>query len=339
RQNKVIQSTDLDALSSKYSCVKKGYLDDEYIDTIVAGLKAGLTGNSNSSGVSSQFDKGKKSPIINRGTYIRHNAMDQLVEGFLKTTETVLQIISLGSGSDTRPFKLLSDSRFNNVDSKLKVQKLVYHEIDFEESSRKKASTIKNDEKLSKIIGLNQNSQIANTKDYETHTDNYHLYGFDLRSISADTQIGDILPFVVTSGSIEDGISVQTLIISECCLCYLEPKKNSEILNFFSNNFHSSNLGIILYEPMGSNDNFGSVMVENLASRGISLPTLMKYRTIEDQLERFKQLQFKSVWVSNVEEIWYNWISDDTMSKIKKLEFLDEVEEFNLLLNHYCFVW
>lgn len=35
RKDRIVQSTDLDALSSKYSAFKKGYLEDQYLESIV----------------------------------------------------------------------------------------------------------------------------------------------------------------------------------------------------------------------------------------------------------------------------------------------------------------
>lgn len=49
RQNQIIQSTDDDALYSRLSCIKAGYLQDPYSQAFVT------------------VDPGRKMPIINRG--------------------------------------------------------------------------------------------------------------------------------------------------------------------------------------------------------------------------------------------------------------------------------
>lgn len=38
RKDKIVQSTDYDALSSKYSAFKKGYLKDQYLESIVSSV-------------------------------------------------------------------------------------------------------------------------------------------------------------------------------------------------------------------------------------------------------------------------------------------------------------
>lgn len=83
RKDKVVQSTDGDALSSKYSAVQKGYLQDEFIDLFVAGSKqaAAQQGPGSARKVVAQFQP--KLPLINRGTFVRHHAIDVLVDRFL----------------------------------------------------------------------------------------------------------------------------------------------------------------------------------------------------------------------------------------------------------------
>lgn len=61
RRDKIIQSTDIDALSSRYSAVCKGYLRDPYIETMVRSVKTGMA----RSITPTTFIP--KLPLINRG--------------------------------------------------------------------------------------------------------------------------------------------------------------------------------------------------------------------------------------------------------------------------------
>lgn len=65
RKDKIIQSTDIDALSSKYSAYLKGYIHDPYLQAIVDGQKQQSTSRDN---VSSSFVP--KFPVINIGMSI-----------------------------------------------------------------------------------------------------------------------------------------------------------------------------------------------------------------------------------------------------------------------------
>lgn len=93
-----IRQTDLDASTSRLSAVKAKYMEDPFIHLLVPRA----------------FAVQPRPPLIHVGTYIRSEAIDRLVEGWLRidTGETKKQIICLGAGSDTR-FWRLSVSSFS----------------------------------------------------------------------------------------------------------------------------------------------------------------------------------------------------------------------------------
>jgi [phosphatase 2A protein]-leucine-carboxy methyltransferase len=315
RKDKVVQSTDGDALSSKYSAVQKGYLQDEFIDLFVAGSKqaAAQQGPGSARKVVAQFQP--KLPLINLGTFVRHHAIDVLVDRFLaaKKPGQRVQIISLGAGSDTRPFSLWSSKPENR-------DEILYHEIDFAVSVERKRDIIMQDSTLRELVGAQEYDKTTGM-----HTQRYHLHGIDLRSIGP----GFVLP-----GS---DPSLATLIISECCLCYLEPDQAKQVIFWITSEFTNST--IVMYEPLSGQDQFGQVMIENLASRGISIPSMTKFPSLESQIERFKAAGYTEVLATSMDVIHDEWLSPEEQQRIHGLEFLDEREELLLLLKHYCVVW
>ena len=111
-------------------------------------------------------------------------------------------------------------------------------------------------------------------------------------------------------------------------------------------------LGILLYEPIGADDPFGQMMVENLAARGIVMPTVQKYKTLEDQKMRLRELGFcgdvrgdgdgdvrGGVEAITVESVWEKWVDAEEKQRVDRLEGLDEVEEWVLLARHYAVAW
>ena len=132
-----------------------------------------------------------------------------------------------------------------------------------------------------------------------------------------------------------------TLIISECCLCYLEVDVARDVLMWFTNRIPS--LGVVLYEPVGVDDAFGHMMVENLAARGIIMPTVQRYKSLDHQLERLRELNFGGegggLDGSTIERIWEKWITPKERERVDGLEGLDEVEEWQMLARHYAVVW
>ncbi|KAK9240657.1 S-adenosyl-L-methionine-dependent methyltransferase [Lipomyces kononenkoae] len=366
-RNKVIQDTDGDALVSKVAAEKAGYYHDPL-------LKLFLPSKIDAADV-------HKLPPFNRGTYVRVMAVSKLIDRFLAVpSETKKQIISLGAGSDTRPFYLLPQYGSN----------LTYHELDFAVSARRKAELIAKHDVLKNAIpghieydihtpeipprqrrwsssrlyvssrepalqsgsgphqlptgstGINthahprnSSSSAAGPHGFETplKSPSYYIHGVDLRHLITPTSVQ--LPGI--------DFSLPTLIVSECCLCYLETDESDAVLaaliRAFTGPSASNQLGIVSYEPFSSDDQFGKVMVHNLALRGISIPTMMAFPTLQSQVSRLRGLGFKATAAGDLKYVHDTWVSGDEMHKINSLEILDELEEFDLLVSHYGIYW
>ncbi|KAK3398534.1 S-adenosyl-L-methionine-dependent methyltransferase [Sordaria brevicollis] len=139
--------------------------------------------------------------------------------------------------------------------------------------------------------------------------------------------------------------NLPTLLISECCLCYLQHSAASSIISFFTTTIQSS-LGIVIYEPIKPDDAFGKMMVSNLAAREIKMPTLEVYKEAEDQERRLWEAGFGKdgekgggVKSKTIEQIWEEWTSQEEKERVDALGGLDEVEEWQLLAGHYIVVW
>ncbi|KAL1632127.1 carboxy methyl transferase for protein phosphatase 2A [Neofusicoccum ribis] len=259
------------------------------------------------------------------GTYVRTTAIDRLVERFLATSpDQPKQIVSLGAGSDTRFFRILSTRSS---------APLVYHEIDFPANTRQKISAIKRTPTLLSVITshLANPAEVTISDDFTSlHSPVYNVHPLDLRSLASKP------PEAESSASLPELPNISpttpTLILSECCLIYLPPDDaDSIVANLTARLIPAPTpLSIILYEPIKPNDSFGKVMISNLARRGIVLQTLKKYSSLYRQCERLKRSGFASGQAAaEVDFIWKNWITDVDMAEIDKKveEHLDEVEE------------
>lgn len=256
----------------------------------------------------------KRYPIINRGTYVRTKAVDKLVALFLESEpQQRKQIVSLGAGSDTRFFRfwkqgLLHSSGVN------------YHELDFEANVNQKRHMTRTSPGLSDHV-----------KQAEKAGSLYSLHAIDLRDLTKKSPppIPGLDP------------ELPTLILSECCLCYLPPDLASSVLQYFTMNIKSS-LAMIVYEPIRPFDAFGKTMVSNLASRGIHLQTLKRYSSLEAQRQRMRLAGLKGgQGARDVYDLWESdvWVPGDERRRVEGLEWLDEVEEWQLLASHYCVAW
>ena len=256
----------------------------------------------------------KRYPIINRGTYVRTKSIDQLITCFLQAEPNQKkQIVSLGAGSDTRFFCLWTNSLFGDGG-------IEYHELDFEANVTQKRAIIRNSPQLSEYLNQAEKSNSF-----------YRLHALDLRDLTAKSP--PIIPQLDPD--------LPTLLLSECCLCYLPPDAATSVLQYFTMHLNGP-IALILYEPVRPYDAFGKTMVSNLGSRGIHLQTLKRYSTLESQRQRLRLAGFTAgQGARDVHQLWESdeWVSQAEKSRVEKLEWLDEVEEWKLLASHYCVAW
>ncbi|KEY65545.1 hypothetical protein S7711_08226 [Stachybotrys chartarum IBT 7711] len=305
-----IQGTDTDAAVSRLSAVDAGYLQDPYARYFVS---------------SADGPPPRRFPIINRGTYTRITALDVLIESFLTVDKTPeprwRQIVSLGAGTDTRPFRLFSRPHGSRI---------IYHELDFAVTCARKRRVVEGAPSLAGILtavdtlpdGTSWSSRPASGGEYYCH-------GIDLRDLVGAQDPAQAIPGLRTD--------VPTLLISECCLCYLAPSESSSIIEHFTSQI--PNLGLVIYEPIRPDDAFGRVMVSNLAARNVHMPTLESYPNNEAQVSRLRQAGFESARCKTIKDIWSTWIMPREKERVDALEGLDEVEEWELLASHYAIVW
>lgn len=366
--DELIRQTDYDALSSRLSCYLKGYNPEDglllhliplIIHYQILSIESQYKGFAIARKLKSQFfsifpvsntnvqslidvqqteiknrlDKFKplKSPVINRGTYLRTRTITDNILKFIESHDknTPLQIVSLGAGNDTRCFPLVE--RFPN---------LHYFEIDVESTTRLKKLAILSSPTLSSKVGATPLAEYPTTSsqvlafDPTLHTERYHLLPLDLRTLKPNIAIKDI--------PILDGIdtNVSTLIISECCICYLSKEDSNNLLSFWYKNLNNGKF--LIYEPLGgnqnSNTNYGQVMIQNLICRGIEMPTLLEYGTVDSQTERLKKLIPNGDVKCRDMKTVYDEIDFSEKSRLNQLEMLDELEELNLINSHYCLI-
>jgi [phosphatase 2A protein]-leucine-carboxy methyltransferase len=78
----------------------------------------------------------------------------------------------------------------------------------------------------------------------------------------------------------------------------------------------------------------------NVKTRGINLKTLSAYATLQQQETRLKDCGFvDGQGTIDINSAHDQWMGQDELHRIAKLEMLDEMEEWQLLAKHYCIVW
>lgn len=209
----------------------------------------------------------------------------------------------------------------------------MYHEIDFPSVSAQKFAAIRSSMALSPksssfqtLHNLESNPATHSWGFWKNpeQTEGFLFHPLDLRTMPP--AIYNLLP------------NVPTLLISECCLCYLPAATAEQVLRNFTQLIPT--IGIILYEPTNPTSPFGQTMASNLRARNLYMPTLHAYPNLTTQYARLSAAGFSTAQNgADILWLWKNWVSEEEKERISGLEMLDEMEEFELLSKHYTVVW
>lgn len=296
RRETAVQGTNDSSIVSKCSMAAAGYFDDPFLKEFVSKTA-------------------KRSPLINRGYYIRATAIDFLLKKFLSSDSKKKQILSLGAGFDSAYFRLKSQGLIDNV---------MFCEIDFCDVVKRKHTVISTNSTLNSLIPGYFTQSEKDDPLIEINTDEYKLLGVDL------TQHNTLEALLKICGIDFDN---PTLLLSECVLTYMTKRCSSNVIQWASETF--SNSTFVLYEQINPNDSFGLFMQNHFRTIGSALKCINAFPTMDSQLQRFKQLGWEQSEAMDMNQFYYNLVSEEERNRVEWLEPFDEYEEWHLKCAHY----
>ena len=303
-----VAATADDAILSKLSCVRLKYYDDKFLEKLFSNKK-----------------NVRRSPIINRGYYVRVASFDKMIYEFLKLKlcikDSKKQIISLGAGIDTTFWRLndLYPELFKNNLGK-------FIEIDFLETCSRKILLLNHHSELFLNDTILGSKPEIDVKSATIKSDKYILIPGDL------IKWNEIIEYLNDKKLID--YELPTLFISECCLIYIPWQKSEDIIISAAKSFKNG-VAFSIYEQILPNDAFGKQMVKNLAERDLKLMSFEKYPTLNDQQDRFLNNGYNISVAWDLNRIYRDYLDRDNTKRIEMIEMFDEFEEWHIFMAHY----
>ena len=300
----MVETTNEDATECKLSAVNCGYYEDEFLKFFVPENRR----------------KNRKPPLINRGHFARVAAVDCVIRRFIERGGK--QVVVLGAGYDTTYFRLGKERR----------EGVAWFEIDFPNVISTKISTIERNAELRHAVGDVEPADVVgdgSVKQWKSCEGTMTIAGTDIRNT---TQVEMILK----ASGIE--WNEPTMIISEVVLVYIEPKSADEIISWAAKKFQTA--VFVTYEQIRPKDAFGAMMVKNLEARGCPLLGIHAYPDLPAQEARYTLHGWQKSKAIDMNSVFTQLISSTPgmAKRLSSIEIFDELEEWNLIQAHYCFV-
>lgn len=307
--DEAVQATHVDAACAKASCAKLGYFEDRFTEALIRSTRPN-----------------QRSPLIHRGYYSRVMAMRRTVMQFLKLCPagTGCQIVNLGAGLDTLYFWLRESSGCWRDD-------LVYFDVDFPEILAKKLTAIQRKSDMWPCLDVTSKDQLVSAE--RNLSGMKELHTAHCRFVSVDMRMEAELTAGMTAAGFQG--NMPTIFLSECVLVYMQSLHGDNIVQWAANLVPNAPSVFVTYEQTNPNDAFGKVMVDNLMRRGCPLLSVHDYPTLEDQRQRYLTRGWQNAFIGDMNEIYNRRLDRTDVMRIQKIEWLDEIEEWQLIQAHY----
>jgi O-methyltransferase involved in polyketide biosynthesis len=349
-----IMATAQDALSAKEAAVRSGYYDDPFLQALDPNYHTQAHNNR----------RRQVEPLIKRGTHARVCCMDRAIATFIDLHQQLennhtLQVIVLGAGKDTSFFRYITGRLRLNSSTKEETTSqsqsppqtnVRWYEVDHEAVISEKVAAIQNAPDIfdAQVTGQQHGCwklQSSNHDDNDDHDDNNNDATNGASSsccymISHDLRQDPQTLLDKMSRTSELDAHAPTLVVMECVQMYLPEESSRTLLQALVQ--HCPDACLCSYEPMLLTDPFGQVMEKNLVAAQVARPDscLVRIRTLEQHLQRLTSNSglFAHAVGCDMWSAYNHVLTKQQRLTANQCDFLDEVEEWMLIMKHYCLV-
>jgi len=313
---KVIATAD-DAVLSKLWTSSMGYYSDPFLPHFAKDAHGVMASTSTTKNSSNRRVGGQ--PMMRRGTFARVCCVDRAISFFLSSTEQRKQqpqIVILGAGKDTTYLRYQAELL---TSKSLIINSLQWYEVDLPTVQQNKHAL------------LNSLPQNLLTKSRKPQ---YHLVPFDLRAHPTEL-------FHLLTNRYNFNVTKPTLYIVECVFMYLSEEASRRLLTAAAK-LHQE-VTVVIYDPVIQiSSPFGEVMYQHLKRAGViqedTSSSIQSTPTIPLYLKKLIDCGFPMAVGCSMSQAYETILSPEQRRHASSVEMLDELEEWTLLMNHYCFI-
>ena len=280
-----------------------------------------------------------RSPCINRGYWLRLHAIKSRLDSVLsyildnRLLNSKIVVINLGCGFDPLPFQLLDPQNKSSSEYK---DRCIFLDIDYSDLLMNKIQVISNNDQLSNIVGKDTESSCFNINAQRDRfsSSSYFIRPCDLNDTKSFSKLllqsKEDLPFLYDDNNIK-------IFIAEVSLAYMKPHLSDEIITITSKLPKSHFIILEQMIPKGPFEPFAKQMLRHFTKNDSPLLSVMKYQTLQSQLNRFNRLGYLKSNAGDMLQLWNN-LQTDIKDTIESVQPFDELEEFHLFCHHYILV-
>lgn len=289
----LLQKTNSICTQSKAAMIQMQYINDPFI---------------------SMFESNniRRSPLVNRGYYIRTYILRSIIDDFLLKCNYKCQIIVLGAGYDTLFMRVLENYPHCDI-----------IEVDLPNVVNTKIDLLINNEYFQRKYGKNYRIINKNKPGTLFECSNYSLLS---RDITVDNDISHVFSLLKSN-------SIHTLILSEVVFCYLKKEQTD---NFLQKAYHILEKPVFVsYDQIIIDNGFSVQMLEHFKNSGAPLLSLKALKSTDKHYERLSKIGFLNINIFTL-KMFHDSMDPLEKLRIKALEIFDEYEMWDLLCMSYA---
>ena len=335
-----IIKTAQDALVTKAAAVQAGYYADPFLPAFL----------------NPHEHRRHVQPMIKRGTFARVACVDKALRSFWEIVQSqavaqqnehgIVQVIVLGAGMDTTYFRFRQfiQQQQQQQGTNNSHPSLSWYEVDHATICRDKASRI--DRKLFSVEPLKDREWCYRIRDCSSSSDTISHNNPLQATLGTKTSCTLLTHnFKDTDESINSKLmalgcdpSAPTLLLSECVQMYLPISTAQSLWTEMSTTF--SNATVVCYEPIlgDSHAGFGKMMQANLTRAGLASSSLLQLRTLENHLQHLRAAGWTHGSAVDMWRAYQSILTREEQQHANQCEWLDELEEFIMIMQHYSFI-